>query len=55
MYYFYSMIPTLEQISKIMVDSKYRLPLIKQDVAVYVVDIPKAAAQILEIIKQNDL
>lgn len=37
---------TKEEISKILVESKYRLGLSKDDIAIYTVDIPKASTTI---------
>ena len=42
-------------ISKILVNTKYRLPVNKFDVAVHVVDIPLASQKILDLIKPTDM
>jgi len=44
---------TQEDISKIMVENKQRIPVTKHDTAVFIVDIPKASKLILELIKKK--
>ncbi len=44
---------TAEEISKILVENKYRLSVNKYDTAVFVVDIPKVSVMISNIIKSK--
>jgi hypothetical protein len=43
-----------EEIAKLLVETKYRLPTKKDDIAVYVVDIPTAAQKIIDLIKSRE-
>mgnify|MGYP001365095296 FL=1 len=46
---------TQEDISKIMVENKQRVPVTKHDTAVFIVDIPKVSKLILEFLKKKKL